>query len=400
MNCPKCGYERQSRDDAFVPPGECPACGVVYAKHDVTNDSDVAVRAMPAPNLRPSPVDALSLRKARERVEKRLREQQRTRVQDDRHARTLELAKQLASEELRKRQEEWKQAQDDAVESAATDADAESQAPASEAKTAPADERLPDHQIQGADQAADDLMTTVAATVEETADSPALAEKPSSDRQSQNADQASDDLMTTAKADMEAAADSPTPSVEDAPEPAAEAHAAAAGQDDEAPQYGPDDAVESAPPDTDGNAADAETLPAATSLTEDPGTEIPESPDEMPAPHVAAAALSQAPKSGSKAGLSRLLPVVAWLILGAGVIGAILSWTTIREVEAGARLPMAEGLNSVPLGLLLGFAYLATGVLGFAFFWVSSLISTQLRDIHRLLVSAERQENTLRDEGV
>jgi hypothetical protein len=69
-------------------------------------------------------------------------------------------------------------------------------------------------------------------------------------------------------------------------------------------------------------------------------------------------------------------------------------------VEAGARLPMAEGLNSVPLGLLLGFAYLATGVLGFAFFWVSSLISTQLRDIYRLLVSAERQENTLRDEGV
>jgi hypothetical protein len=38
------------------------------------------------------------------------------------------------------------------------------------------------------------------------------------------------------------------------------------------------------------------------------------------------------------------------------------------------------------LGLLLGFAYLATGVLGFAFFWVSSMIGRQLKDIRRLLI--------------
>ncbi len=30
--CPKCGYERQPKDDAFVSPRECPQCGIVYEK--------------------------------------------------------------------------------------------------------------------------------------------------------------------------------------------------------------------------------------------------------------------------------------------------------------------------------------------------------------------------------
>lgn len=30
--CPKCGYERQPKDDSFVPAGECPNCGIVYDK--------------------------------------------------------------------------------------------------------------------------------------------------------------------------------------------------------------------------------------------------------------------------------------------------------------------------------------------------------------------------------
>lgn len=29
--CPKCGYERKSRDDSYATPFECPRCGVVYA---------------------------------------------------------------------------------------------------------------------------------------------------------------------------------------------------------------------------------------------------------------------------------------------------------------------------------------------------------------------------------
>lgn len=351
MNCPKCGYERQDRDNAFVPPGECPACGVVYAKHETIDEPAETVQLMPAPNLRPSPVDALSLRKARERVEKRLREQQGKRAHDDRHARTLELAKQLASEELRKRQEEWKQARTDAEESAAEKADGESPAPVFEAAHAPDDKPSSDHPPQSVDSAADEMMTAAEAT-EETEDAPATV-------------------------------------VEDRPEPAGDVDAAEAVDSREKPESTPDHGVVTVPPEASGE----EPFAAAAFPSTAPEAEIPESTGDLPAAHVAAAALSRAPKSGSGAGLARLLPVVAWLILGAGIIGAVLSWTTITEVEAGARIPMAESMNGLPLGLLLGFAYLATGVLGFAFFWVSSLISTQLRDIQRMLQPAEEDEN-------
>jgi hypothetical protein len=357
MNCPKCGYERQARDNAFVPPGECPACGVVYSKHETVDESAETVQPMPAPNLRPSPVDALSLRKARERVEKRLREQQGKRVQDDRHARTLELAKQLASEELRKRQEEWKQARAEGEKSAAAEADAESPAPVSEAAPAPDDEPSSDHPPQNVESAADEMMKTADA-IEETADAP------------------------------------PETVVEDPPEPVDDENAAEAAESRVKTESSPDHDVETVPLEASGE----EDLPAAAFPSTAPEAEIPESNGDLPAAHVAAAALSRAPKSGSGTGLARLLPVVAWLILGAGIIGAVLSWTTITEVEAGARVPMAESMTGLPLGLLLGFAYLATGVLGFAFFWVSSLISTQLRDIQRMLMPEERDGNALQDE--
>ncbi|MCX5849142.1 MAG: hypothetical protein NTW65_06805 [Deltaproteobacteria bacterium] len=32
--CPKCGYERTQKDDAFVSTGECPKCGVIYEKEE------------------------------------------------------------------------------------------------------------------------------------------------------------------------------------------------------------------------------------------------------------------------------------------------------------------------------------------------------------------------------
>ena len=65
----------------------------------------------------------------------------------------------------------------------------------------------------------------------------------------------------------------------------------------------------------------------------------------------------------------------------------MLSWATITDVQAALRGTLPGSFASLPLGLLLGFAYLATGVLGFAFFWVSSLISTQLKDIRSLLMA-------------
>ena len=360
MKCPKCGYERQSRDDAFVPPGECPACGLVYAKHDTTREPADEKPQVQAPNLKPSPVDALSLRKARERVEKRLREQQKNRVPDDRHAQTLELAKQFASEELRKRQEKKRQAHDEAERSATADSDGELPAPVAEAAD------------------------------------PALADQGSPDLQTRDAVPAADELMTTAEDIMEAAADSTPPAGEDAPADADYAVAAEVFRED--PEPGPDEEGETAPPDANGTLPDGQTPSSAASLSAEPEAEIPEFTDDLPAAHVAAATLPRAPKSGPKAGLTRILPIVAWLILAAGVIGALLSWTTINEVEAGARTHVAEGMNGLPLGLLLGFAYLATGVLGFAFFWVSSLISNQLKDIHNLLLAKERDSDAMSDE--
>jgi tetratricopeptide (TPR) repeat protein len=37
MKCPKCGYDRQTTDNA--PDGECPACGIIYAKYRPSNQS-------------------------------------------------------------------------------------------------------------------------------------------------------------------------------------------------------------------------------------------------------------------------------------------------------------------------------------------------------------------------
>lgn len=126
-----------------------------------------------------------------------------------------------------------------------------------------------------------------------------------------------------------------------------------------------------------------------------------ESEESTPPHHLAVAAVGQPNNRRSPKGLAGLFPIVAWVILGAGVIGTILSWTSIGRVEAGVRLTVPESLSALPLGLLLGFAYLAMGILGFAFFWVSSLISRQLKDIQHLLaypVSLSQKENEVEDQ--
>ena len=86
-------------------------------------------------------------------------------------------------------------------------------------------------------------------------------------------------------------------------------------------------------------------------------------------------------------GLTRLMSVAAWIILLAGAIGTILSWTTLGNVRADMGAAPTVQSHFMPVGLLLGFAYLATGVLGFAFFWVSSLINRQLKDIRQILLN-------------
>ncbi len=44
--CPKCGYQRQPKDDEFTPPEECPKCGALYEKagaHIEKGDSGIVI---------------------------------------------------------------------------------------------------------------------------------------------------------------------------------------------------------------------------------------------------------------------------------------------------------------------------------------------------------------------
>ena len=90
--------------------------------------------------------------------------------------------------------------------------------------------------------------------------------------------------------------------------------------------------------------------------------------------------------------LMRLLPAAAWLILVIGLAGAVLSWTTLKDVQTNMEGAITTSVGAVPIALLLGFAYLATGVLGFAFFWVCATIGGQLKEIQQVLHKAPRQE--------
>ena len=107
MKCPKCGYERQLRDNQYVPVTECPACGIVYAKSEAISDFSPRKPSGPS-SKKPSPVDEESLRKARERVEMRLRKQLEARVYDEKHAQTLERARLLTSQAVAMRRADRK----------------------------------------------------------------------------------------------------------------------------------------------------------------------------------------------------------------------------------------------------------------------------------------------------
>ncbi len=368
MKCSKCGYERQSRDDAFVPLSECPACGVIYTKHDSAKDPAKIAGMVAPPHLKPSPVDALSLRKARERVDKRLRERLGTRAKDDRHAQTLKLAKRLTSEQIRKRRDEWQQAHPDT------------------SSPPPSENPEPAEQAQGAQALNPDMST------------PSQGERPK-DHQPVDSGQSDAEKMTPAEASTLEAVDSPAASVEKSSDPAGEAESLAAEvshTEEEAVLL--DDIVKH--PGAGPVAAEQAETPWALGVDQGDTDTAFAGPEDRTAPVArTAAAASQHPyKSGPGGELTRFLPAVAWLILVAGVIGTVLSWTTIGDVEAGVRIPIPESINTLPLGLLLGFAYLATGVLGFAFFWVSSLISMQLKDIRRLLMEEERGSSRAQNE--
>lgn len=317
MKCPKCGYQRQARDQVFIPATECPACGIVYAKY---SSVDPAASAPPEPGApqekNSSPVDEASLRQARDRVETKLRNQDSTRLRDDRRTQTLERARHFTAEAIRQRQEAWQRRQSQTRDTAVVDAPG----------------RLP-----------------------------------------------SSDWAPSQDPDPVDGGIRPQPGATGAPGPEA---AAEADRQTASPPEQPSIAK------TQGPAGDS-----GAGCAVEHGTVIEEEGDETPDNDFDALdTLSPAAAHGSRAKnpgrlLPRLLPAVSWLILCAGVVGAVLSWTTIGDVQAGAAGGPSNGPTGMPVALLLGFAYLATGVLGFAFFWVVSMISGQLKDIRWLLLA-------------
>ncbi len=360
MKCAWCGYIRQKSDDHFFPADECPSCGNLYAKkgNNIPNAFSMEADAS-EPVIRPSPVDVESLKKARQRVEKRLQGRLAVQKRDSRHDQTLELARQLASEGVRKRQEQWKQQH-----AALRESD--------DAQTDPSTEGMTSVDSSTSEPQASHQTT-------EEADAGVPAAEIATQQDSDKARSASDHTASYLAKAMEK--QEKTTHSNDAKEDADEAGADTSEiLDMESESEKTIQKSWSVP-----SREEAE----ATHCADTPDTEptLDDQPLTSDAHAVSGSGHLRKRWIGLPDGnLTRLLPLVAWLILVAGISGAILSWTTLSEAKAGMQAHQMQVGNSMNLGLLLGFAYLVTGVLGFALFWVTSLISHQLKDIRRLLL--------------
>jgi len=405
MKCPKCGYMRQTRDDAFVPATECPSCGIVYSKHgDIAAPMRPGLSTAQPPHLRPSAVDPESLKKARERVEKRLRERIDVRTRDDRYEQTLELAKKITNDSihndrdpvLRALEKKMANTPVDPIDEAAIETEdpvlleemvgvqihsgKENDASQDEdEKTEPVDHTP-------AESATDISADSEPAPVEAQPDTAKTAAK-ETETVTEEQDDLEAEVAETVTSDAEPAVLKSEPSELETTEVAietAEVQSPPKEHHAKADTGYPDDVrvetvVLTSQLETSGAPLQED------SETEPPAAETASYTDDIELPSAYIAEASNATRFG--ANLTRLLPMVAWLILVTGLVGAVLSWTTISEVEAGVSVPVSDGQGTgLPLGLLLGFAYLATGALGFAFFWVSSMINRQLKDIRQILM--------------
>jgi len=399
MKCPKCGYQRQAKDNAFVAATECPACGIVYTKHEDGPLSKLQPPASPmGQHQTPSPVDASSLKLARERVDKRLRKQLEARVHDERHAQTLERARRIAAEEVLKRRQQWEQTHGKNDSAKETEDKLTADGPSEESQSVDSTSASGFlFFIRRSMDPQDTIDPPVPQeTHEESAEKP-LAADPVESATEHDEKSATADEVHPANG-MEPTPTEQTPSVDsnvemnnaepketDAPDltitpEASESVTTDVQEDPTIQSANPEDPEQGKAPQDEAASQEAEeddAMDQSRAEASTPDKPLDESNADIPYSHPAM-------RGG---GLTSLFPMVAWLILVAGVIGAVLSWTTLSDAEAGVRLPIHQSLNAVPLGLLLGFAYLATGVLGFAFFWVSSLINRQLKDIRRLLLS-------------
>lgn len=299
---------------------------------------------------KPSPIHESSLRQARERVEMRLRKQYEKRRQNESHSRTLELARQLAAEGVRKRQAQWASEHD-------------------KSNTATLRTRAEPKQGQRPAPAVDAITKTQKSAHFK---APAHRKGSAQKRQTTSGSATLRNNLSSRSRVAKSQAVSPQTDKE-------EINGRVVGK-----RFSPEKkrattskviTIGPRPQRDPAQSADADT----TSIlpTSDQREEI--------AASAPAAAHRFAVKPASR-GLMRLLSAVAWLILGVGIMGAILSWATMGDVQAGMQGSLVSGPKAMPMGLLLGFAYLATGVLGFSFFWMASLISNQLKDIRRILL--------------
>lgn len=348
MKCASCGYQRQLRDNAYVPRNECPSCGVMYAK-SIHQPPSEDTPARPEAGYK-SPVDENSLRQARERVEKRLRKQLEAKRKDERHQQTLARAKEIAAAEVRRRKEERERQQNQPQETPAEEPEVKIDAEVS------------------AEAVTDSGRTKTTAAAEISADDTAEIEL------------ADDDAI--APLDVNSTWPSAQPEADTPNKPPGNIMNINKTASDEIPAVPPAEEIHDDEP-----VMVVESVKASVSPPDAAAGEIRDEPQPQAMPHHPSLESGQRTARKRRRWLLRAWPMVAWLLLASGVVGAVLSWSTIGHVEAsvGHALGSSE-YRAMPLGLLLGFAYLATGVLGFAFFWVTSAISRQLGDIHRLLL--------------
>lgn len=343
MKCASCGYRRQLRDNAYVPRNECPSCGVPYGKsmHQPPSGNPPAE---PEAGYK-SPVDENSLRQARERVEKRLRRQLEAKRKDERHQQTLARAKEIAATEVRRRKEEWERQHNPPQETPVQEPEMEIDAVTAEAIEDSGPVKTPAAAQISTDDTADvepvDANAVKAMDVNST--------WPSAQPKNGTPKKSPENIKNMKKT---ASDEIPAAAVEET-------------RDDEPVVMVESVNMSVSPPDA-----------AAEEILGEPQPHHP--PLESG---------RRAAKNRRRSWLLRAWPMVAWLLLASGVVGAVLSWSTIGHVEASVGHAFGSSeYGTMPLGLLLGFAYLATGVLGFAFFWVTSAINRQLGDIHRLLL--------------
>jgi hypothetical protein len=381
MKCPKCGYLRQTRDDDFSPPTECPACGVVYVKCGPGAAAAESPQNSSASTKKPSAVDESTLRKARERVELRLRKKIGTASpQDDQRERTLKRARILAAEGVRKRQEEWQHRQapetDETVcPQIALDEDLDAalrETPGSKAISALADRLVFVPVAGGTAQPNGPFLDD---TIRPTDPLNALSE---TEPELELEDTISDAPLEMDTEDLSALVEDPAleedlqaPVIEaQEPEPVLQASVMRTPVTEEigVTAINTRHHLKVAPRD----------VPAAEEADSDAGNQPQVLPLQVRTDH-------EIPRV-KIGGLMRFFQFVAWLILISGLGGAVLSWITLKDAQAGTEVLGPLGSSDISMALLLAFAYLAIGVLGFAFFWVTALIGGQLAEIRAILL--------------